>query len=123
MHRHEFHGGDAEPLQVFHARAGGKTRIGAAERWRHFGMLAGEPLDVEFVDDRIVPRSARRSVVAPGESGIHHPAFRHIGGAVAFVPDKILTGVAHPVAEEGVAPVEGSPEGFGVWVEKELASD
>ena len=48
------------------------------------GMLLGEPFDVQFIDDSLVPRSPRRPVVTPREGGIDDAGQRRKGCGIAL---------------------------------------
>ena len=70
LHRQQLHRGDAEALEIFDHRAAGESGVGAAELFGHVGMALGEALDVELVDDGVLPRRARRPVVAPAKGAV-----------------------------------------------------
>src|SRR5687768_9661661 len=71
MHRHQFDGGDAERLEVADGWFRRETTIRAAQRFGHVGIQFGEALDVQFVDEGLVPGSAWMPVVPPRERTIH----------------------------------------------------
>ena len=48
---------------------------------------------------------ARRTVVAPGEGGVHHLGQRREGGVVAVVEGEVGRRIADLVAEQGIVPV------------------
>ena len=83
-------------------------------------MARREALDVDLVDDRLVPRSAQWPVGAPGEGGVDDERLRHAGRAVAPVHRQVGVGVADLVAEQRVAPAHGAVDGAGVGVEEQL---
>src|SRR6185437_12722971 len=76
--------------------------------------------DVRFVNHRVVPRNARRPVVAPGEGGIYHPALRCAGGAVAPVEGEIGLRLAQAIAEMRIAPDEGALQPLGVRLDQQF---
>ena len=53
------------------------------------GMALRKPADVHLVDDRVVPRRARRPIVAPGERRIDDGGQRGEGGVVAVVARQV----------------------------------
>ena len=62
----------AQVTQIIQGRLGAQPSVGAAELLGHFGMQLGETLDVQLVDDRLVPGRSRPAVVAPGERRVDH---------------------------------------------------
>ncbi len=59
--RQQFDRRDAETLEVADDLGVGEPRVGATQVLRHGGVALGEALDVQFVDDRVVQRGARRA--------------------------------------------------------------
>ena len=118
--RQQLDGGHAELLQVLDGRLGGEPGVGAAQRLRDLGVEPREALDVELVDDGLVPRRARRGVVAPGEGGVDDGGERGEVRVVAVVEGEVLGRVADPVAEHLVAPLDRAGDGLGVGIEDDL---
>jgi hypothetical protein len=81
----QFNGGDVEALQVFDGRFVGEAGVGAAEFLGHAGHPLGETLDVQLVNEGLVPGGARRVVVSPRERRVEHHAERGERGAIAVV--------------------------------------
>ncbi len=121
MDRHQLDGRDAEAGEVLDGGLGGDAGVGALELPRHTGHSLGEALDVQLVNERLVPGRARWSVVAPGEGGVHHGAERGEGGVVAVVGGQVVFGVAYLVAEERIVPAQVAADGLGVGVEEDFA--
>ena len=117
VHGHQFHGGDAEPLEVFDDRRVREARVGAAKFWWHVGVLLGETAHVGFVDDRFVEWQVRRSVVAPIEEAVTDHCLHHVWGAVVGV---LPIGIVEVVAETGRRPVHFTGDRFRVRVEEQL---
>src|SRR6476661_5623747 len=69
---------------------------------RHAGMAHRIAAHMRLVDDRALPRRLRLAFLAPGESRVDHPAFRHVTRAVALVEGEIGVGLA------------------GIWIDQEL---
>ena len=70
MHRHQFDGRHAEVLQMVDRLIRSESRVRASHGLGQPRMPSREPLDVEFVNDRLVPRRARTAIVTPREGGI-----------------------------------------------------
>ncbi len=70
VHRQQLDRGHPEPLQVLDERWMGEAGVGAAELGRHVGMLERGPLDVDLVDDGVLPRCAQLAVAGPFEEGV-----------------------------------------------------
>ena len=119
VHRHEFHRGDPEPLQVRDHRGVGDTGVGAALCGRHLGMAQGEPADVRLVDDRLVIGGLRGPVVAPVEERVDDHVLRHVPRAVRGVP---LPGVGELVVEQGLVPADVTLDRLAVRVEQQLGA-
>src|SRR4051794_24309297 len=102
MDRQELDGGDAEVEQVADGRLGSQSGVGAAERLGDLGMPLRETLDVDLVDEGLVPRGMRRAIVAPGEGRVDDLRQRGEGGAVALVEGEVRLRIAHLVAEQGI---------------------
>ncbi|EXI74697.1 MAG: hypothetical protein AW07_01625 [Candidatus Accumulibacter sp. SK-11] len=101
-------------------RRGAQPGIGAAQFGRHLRVQAGEALDVQLVDDALMPGNIRAAVPVPVESGIDHLALGHARPAIAAAEAQILVGTADAVTELGIAPLDGADNRFGVGVEQQL---
>ncbi len=88
--RLQLDGRHAEALQVLDRRLGRQSPVGAAEILRHGGESFRKTLDVQFINQGLMPRRARRGVVAPGEGLIDDHRQRREGRAVAVVQREIL---------------------------------
>src|SRR5207245_2940348 len=78
----------------------------AAQLLRYVGVVDGEALDVQLVDDGLVPGRVGPPVVAPGECRIDDLALGHAERAVAIVGREILAPAADAITEMRVAPAQ-----------------
>ncbi len=85
VHRQQLHGRHAQPLQVLDGRIRCQPAVPAAQLVGHVGMLLGEALDVDLVDDRSLPGGARLPVLTPVEGAVHHHAARRLRRRVPLV--------------------------------------
>src|SRR5215510_12045743 len=83
-------------------------------------MQLGEPFDVQFINNGLVPWRARRVVVAPGKSWINDYSQWGIGGVVAVVKRQIRFRVANTVGKKLIGPSHIPTQGFGIGVEHNL---
>ena len=120
MDGQQLHRGHAQLGEVTDRRGRGEPRVGAAQLRGHLGMEPGEALDVHLVDDGARPAGQRRPVAFPVEGGIDHHALGQVGGAVAVVGLDVTLGVAGPVAEERVVPLERARDRLRVGIEQGL---
>ncbi len=93
---------------------------GAAHVLWHVGPPHGEPTDVGFVEDRLVPWHAHVLRLLPLKVGVDHHAFGHHVCAVAFVEAQVGVFVADGVAEEFRPPLELAHVRLGVRVHQQL---
>ena len=121
VNRQQLDRGDAELAEMAQRRCRGEPGVGAAQRRRHLGVKLGEALDVHFVEDRFVPRGARRRIVAPGEAVAGDGGERGRGGAVAIVAGEVLVRVAEAVGEQRRVPTQRPADAARVGIEHELA--
>jgi hypothetical protein len=96
-----------------------QPRVGAPQVFRHIGMQPGEALDVDFIDHRVVPRNARRTVVAPVERRLRHPRQRSMRRAVLLVEGRVVP------AREGITvnrrvPVQIASDRLRIRIEQNL---
>ncbi len=118
VHRHQLHGGDAEPAQVLDHGRVGQPRVGAADRRGDVRVVDGQALDVGLVDDRLVVGGPRVPVVLPVEEGVGDDGLHHVGGAVLVVAP---VRPVELVAEDRLVPVDLALDRLGVRVEEQLA--
>ena len=83
-------------------------------------MPRGEALDVDLVDDGLVPRRAEQPVVTPREGRLDDDALGDERGAVALVGHGGRLGLAGAVAEERVVPADAAGDRLRVGIEKNL---
>ena len=90
--RQQLDGGDAQVEEVLDRRLGGQPGVGAAELLGHAGMQLREALDVDLVDERLVPgRPGGRS--SPQVKAVSITAASGAnGGAVALVERQVGLG-------------------------------
>ena len=119
MDREELDRRNAEVAQICHDRCRREAGERAAHGVPDLRVAHREPLDVQFVDYGLVPRTLIRPP-SPGEGRVDHPAFRNERRTVAIVEGQILRVVAHPVAEQSVVPFERADERLGVGVDEQL---
>jgi hypothetical protein len=117
--REELDGGHAEAREVVDGLGRGQAGVGATQLRGHRRVGGGEPLDVDLVDDRLVPRRAGRPVVGPVEEGADDHRALGVGSAVRIV--RRAVGVAEVVAEHGLVPVDLALDRLAVRVSRSLA--
>ncbi len=116
--REQFHRGDAERAQVVDDRRVGQARVGAAQRRRDVRMRPGEPLHVQFVDDRLGPGDGR---ALPGRAAaaVDHHAHRDEGrGVVPVGAGRVRVGLLETV-DRGMRD-EGTGQHPRVGVDEQL---
>jgi hypothetical protein len=117
VHRHELDRRDAERLEVVDHRRVGHAGVRPAQLLGELRVARGEALDVDLVDDRLVPGRARRPIGAPVEERVRDHGARHEGRAVVVVAAERL---AEHVREHGGVPLHGAVDRLGVGVEQQL---
>ncbi len=117
---HQLECRDSQPRQVFDHGRGRKARISAAQMFWNSGLHQRQPANVSFVDHRVVPRNAWRTVVTPRERGIDHTALRRARGAVTLVEGQIFASAPEAVAEMRVAPVQGALQMLRVRLDEQF---
>ena len=70
----------------------GEAGVGAAQLLRHVRVALGEALDVQLVDERLVPGGTQAPVVAPGEGGVDDRGEGSEGRAIALVEGQVAAG-------------------------------
>ena len=118
--RHQLDCRDAEPPQVLEHGRGGERGILAAQLLRYVGVVDRQALDVQLVDDGLVPGRVGPPVVAPGECRIDDLALGHAERAVAIVGREILAPAADAITEMRVAPAQRARDRTGVRIEQQL---
>src|ERR1700686_2979685 len=87
---------------------------------RNVRVAHGESLDVELIDQGIVPRELGWCMRFPGESGVDHSVLGHSNGIIAPVKRQVLLPLSDPVSQVRVAPPDGSLNLLAIRVEQEL---
>jgi hypothetical protein len=93
---------------------------GAPPRPRDLGMGPGHAADVGLVDHRFGPGPERPHMLAPGEGGVDHAAFRHAEAVVAPVEGQVGAVRPDPIAEMGIRPAYGAAQRLGIGVDQQL---
>jgi hypothetical protein len=101
-------------------RRGAQPGIGAAHFGRNMRVQAREALDMQLIDDGLMPGNIGAAVPLPIKAGIDHLALEHAGCAVATAEAQVLPGAADAVTELGIAPGDGADNRLGVGVEQQL---
>src|SRR5262245_7365631 len=94
--------------------------IGAADLFGDIGHEVRVSLDMQLVNERLVPGGARRAIIAPGERRVDHGSERGKGGVVARIECQVVRAGANLVAEQRVVPDEVAADPLGVRVEHHL---
>src|SRR6516225_1680790 len=89
MDWHQLDGGHSEIAQVADGCRRGQPGISAAYVFRHLRMLAGETLDVDFVDDGLMPWCSRCPVITPAEFRFDNTGQRREWRTVTFVEIRV----------------------------------
>ncbi len=118
--RQQLHRGDAEIVQVLDQGRGRETAKRAAQRLVHLRMAHREAAHMHLVEDALMRRPRRRLLAAPGERRVDHHRLGHVVGAVPIVEREIRVRVAHPIAEQGIVPLDRAVQELGVGIEQEL---
>jgi hypothetical protein len=80
----------------------------------------GESLDMEFVDNGLVPGYAWRAVISPGKSRINDHSQGGIRRIITLVTGQISLVVAYAVTKELVSPAHVTTNRPGIRVEYDL---
>ena len=120
VHRQQLDRRHPQTFQIADRGIGADAGIGAALLFRHIGMQLGEALDVQFVDQRIVPRISRRAVVSPGEGFVDYDRQGRKLGVVALVERQIGLGVSQFVAPHFVRPARLAGDRLGIGIEQDF---
>ena len=120
MHRQELDGRHAQVGQVLDGRLGSQPGIAAAHLFGHLRIFLGEPLHVQLINHGLVPGSARRTIVAPGERRIDDRGQRGIRGTVAVVEREVGLRVVKAISEELIGPAHVAADQLGIGVEHDL---
>ena len=118
VHGQELDGGDAEREQVLDGGRMGEAGVRAPHVLRDVRVRLGEALDVDLVDDAVVERRPRRTVVRPVEVGADHDRPGHVRRAVRVVEGALR--VREAVVEQRLVPAHVAVDRDRVRVEQEL---
>ncbi len=111
---------DAERAEVLDDLRTAHARGGAAQLVGHGRVRHREAAQIHLVDHRLVPGTARVTVVAPAELGLDDTAFRHAAGVVPAVEGEIGAWRAGAIAEMRIVPFERAVEGASVGIEHQF---
>src|SRR5271165_50686 len=75
---------------------------------------------MRLIDERLVPGRQRRTIVAPGERGVHYGRQRSEPCAVAFVERQVGVGMVELVGEQRIIPLQVTPDRLRIRVEQEF---
>src|SRR5262249_36826545 len=106
--------------QVFDGRLGGQASVTSTQLLGNIGIELGETLDVQFVDEGLVPGDSRRTVIAPGEGRIHYYSQRGVGCTVAIVERQVELRILKLVGKQLIVPPNVTTDQLGIRVEHEL---
>jgi hypothetical protein len=121
MDGQQFHRGHAQRPDVVDDRLGAQSGVKAPQILVDRGIQLGEPFDVGFVDDRLVPRHVAPTIfAAPIEVGIDHNGPGHERSAVALIHGQIPAFTPEPIAENRWVPHKLAGMGARVRVKQEL---
>src|SRR5215471_16018259 len=82
---------DTQRFDIIHHLFLAETSKGSPQILGHLGMLLGESLEMNFVDDRIVPGNTFvASGFGPLETGVNHDTLRHERCTVPFIKSEIV---------------------------------
>ena len=120
VHRQQLDGGHSQVGEVAERSVRAQSQVRSAEVRRDIRVARGEALDMDLVEDRLVPWNPRVPVASPREGRVHH---RGEGGerrAVPRVRGQIARGVVEGIPVDRVAPAQGAADAFRVGIENHL---
>ena len=117
MDGEQLHRGDAERLQMFDGGRMRESRVRAALIVGDVRMALRKSFDVDFVDDRLVPRRARTAVAGPVELRIRDHRLRHERRGIGVV---LPVRIVEEMSEDGLVPPHLSVHRFAVRIEQQL---
>src|ERR1700730_13841928 len=83
-------------------------------------MTRRKPLDVQLIDQRLMPRGTEERIVSPAEGRIDDDALRETDDAVALIPRQVGVWVPHRVTKQGITPTDRPSNRLGVRIQQEL---
>ena len=120
VYRQQLDGRHAQVREVADRRVRGQPQAGSAEMRRHVRMPRREALDVDLVDDRLVPRSPRVRVVAPFEGRIENRGQRRERRVVPAVRRRVACGAVDGTGVDRIVPAQGAADSLRVRIEDHL---
>src|SRR5260370_33456718 len=104
--RKQFDGSHTEASDVVYDFLTRQAREAATKVFRDLRITLGETFDVQFVNNRPIPRYCGPAVASPGERGIDYDALRHQGSAISFIEGQIVFLSAQRITEQIRTPLE-----------------
>jgi hypothetical protein len=125
VHRQQLDRRHAERLEIRDRVLAGETAVGPAQILAHTGPKLREALDVELVDDRLLPRRPRPDdlIVLPLERRVDHDRLRHRRRRVGRVDGEVSVlraGAGHVRERARRTPVDGAVDRLRVRVDQQL---
>ena len=117
---HQLHRRDTERLQVIDGRFSSQPQISSSQRLGDFRMKLGKTAHVELVDDRLVPRRARQTIVTPGKRRIDDHGQGSEGRVAPIVEREILRGITNAIAKHGVGPRQVAADGLRIRIQNDF---
>ena len=118
MDGQEFNRRDVQAPQMLDSRLRPECDERASVLFRYLRHQVRESFYVHFVDQRSMPRSLGRPIVAPRKCGIHDGAERCVRRVVAIIERLVSVGIAQFVAEQRVVPFQIASNRPGIGVKQ-----
>src|SRR5262245_12270058 len=118
--RQQFKCGDTQTLEMIDHRRCRKAAIRTAPSGRHILAKLSQPLDVGFVDDRVLPGDRRSTFFAPCERFVDHHALWNSTSVVPPIEREVGARAAGAIPEMRVTPDEAPCELFGIGIDEQL---
>ena len=120
VNRQQLDRGDAQISQIVNRGLTGKSRVRAAELFRHDLVELRKTFDVQLINHRAVRRRFGRPVVAPRERFIDNAAQRRIRRTIQLAERQVLVLVADHITLQCVGPVRHACDGPRIRIQQHL---
>src|SRR5580692_5706044 len=120
VHRHELDRCHSQAGEEFNHRGGCQPRVCSPQVGGDIGVAHRESLDMEFINQSLMPGNFRRGIASPGESGVDYPILRHTRGIVAAVKRQILLLMSDLVSKVRIRPMEGALNLLAVGIKEKF---
>ena len=120
LDRQQLHRRYSKRLQIIDHYPASQSGISTAQMRRYVGVTHSKTPDMQFVDEGIVPRGARWTIITPEKSSVGYQTLGHTGCAVAGIETQIFAATANPVAKLGIAPVNLTDDGLGIRIKQQF---